>query len=86
MEPTARDAAMLALLTEQERLYIVLVCRTPEPAKAEIAEYMGLATKTVDVHSYKLYKKLEVHTRKDLYVVAVRLGLVPCACRKGPLP
>ena len=68
-------------LTERERLYIVLACRKPEPSKAEIAVAMGkISEKTVERFRCKAYEKLGVHTKVELYIKAVEMGLITCAC------
>ena len=81
--PTTQDEELLARLTEQERRYILLVCRKPEPSPAEIGVQMDISANTVDRHRCKAYKKLDVHSRLELYLEAVRLGLVRCACGRG---
>lgn len=76
----------------REREYIALVCRFPEPTVEEIAEFMGLSRNTVLTHRRKVYGKLGVHCRLDLYHRAMELGLVLCKCCKqrhggqGPVP
>ena len=67
-------------LTKRERAFILLVCRTPEPTRAEIASRWGVAEKTVETHRANVYRKLAVHSRLELYLKAVALGVVPCAC------
>lgn len=71
-----------ARLTAREREYIVLVCRFPEPTVDEIAEHMQLSRNTVLAHRAKVYRKLGVHCRLDLYHRAIDLGLVLCRCCK----
>lgn len=69
-----------ARLTGRELEYIALVCRRMEPTRAQIAQYMGCAEKTVEAHRAKVYRKLGVHTRLELLYTAVEMGLVPCPC------
>lgn len=79
-QPGARTTADAAPLTAREREYIALVCRFPEPTVHEIAEYMGLSPNTVLTHRRKVYRKLGVSCRLDLYHRAIALGLVVCRC------
>lgn len=68
------------VLTAREREYIALLCRQPEPTMAEIAEHMRLSVKTVEKHRDKAKRKLDAKTTLELYVKAIRQGLVRCAC------
>lgn len=68
------------MLTAREREYIALLCRQPEPTIAEIAEHMRLSVKTVEKHRDKAKRKLSAKTTLELYVKAIRQGLVRCAC------
>jgi len=70
-------------LTLRELQYLRLLMSMPEPTLAQIADAMHLSTKTVEKHRYKLMRKLGVKTTLELYLEAVRRGLVGCACGKG---
>ncbi|HRD54452.1 MAG TPA: helix-turn-helix transcriptional regulator [Flavobacteriales bacterium] len=78
--PHGADA--LARPTAREREYLLLLCRCPEPTLDEIAEHMGLSAKTAEKHRYKLMRKLGAHTTLELFMQAVRLGLVRCCCQR----
>ena len=67
-------------LTRREREYIVRVCRCPEPGRAELAEHMHCTEKTVEAHRANVYRKLKVHSRTELVLTSIQLGLVPCGC------
>ena len=67
-------------LTRREREYIVRVCRCPEPTRAELAAQMQCTEKTVEAHRANVYRKLKVHSRTELVLTAIALGLVPCGC------
>ena len=62
------------LLTERE----IQVLRLIASGKSgrEIAELLGIAFKTVSVHRYKIYSKLEVHKTADMVRIAIRTGLI----------
>ncbi|MBK9289037.1 MAG: response regulator transcription factor [Flavobacteriales bacterium] len=81
MEVAAATRAKRPLhLTRREREYIVRVCRCPEPTRAELAEQMQCTEKTVEAHRANVYRKLKVHSRTELVLTAIQLGLVPCGC------
>lgn len=67
-------------LTEREQEYIRYVLQPEEPTVHEIATRMDLHWKTVENHRANAYRKLDVHTRTELYHKAVKLGIVPCSC------
>lgn len=74
-------AFVLALLRDKQTEYILLACRRPEPSKARIAEQMHIAPDTVKRHCEDVYRLLDVHTKVELYIEAVRIGLVKCPCQ-----
>jgi len=68
-------------LTEQEVLYVVLVCRKPEPSKEEMGVAMGgISPRTVDRHCANVHIKWGVSTKVELYIAAVKRGVVRCPC------
>ncbi len=68
-------------LTEQERLYVVLACRKPEPSKDEMGVAMGgISPRTVDRHCANVHIKWGVGTKLELFIAAVKRGVVTCPC------
>lgn len=47
----------------------------------EIGERLGLSPRTVEVHLHKVYRKLQVKSRTEAVVVAMRDGMIPMAPR-----
>jgi DNA-binding NarL/FixJ family response regulator len=43
---------------------------------AEIAAALGITTGTAKLHVYRIFKKVEVHSRRELCGYALRVGLV----------
>jgi len=60
-------------LSEKEREFLSWVCT--ELSYKEIAEKMFISNRTVEDYRDAVYKKLNVHTRKELVLYAVRNGL-----------
>jgi DNA-binding NarL/FixJ family response regulator len=50
---------------------VVLGART-----AEAARLLGISNKTVETHLDNIYRKLEIHSRRELAGQALRLGIV----------
>ena len=73
---------LLAALTTREREYIIVRCGLPEPKRAQMADTMHLAVKSLDDHQRKVYEKLDVATTRELVYMAQYIGLVPCDCER----
>ena len=71
-------------LTDREHEYVVLVCRSEEPTRAQIAQLMDCKENTVESHRANVYRKWNVHSRTELLYKAVKLGMVKCPCGRGP--
>ena len=41
---------------------------------------MHCSEKTVETHRHDVYRKLKVHSRTELVLTAIQLGLVQCPC------
>lgn len=68
------------VFTVRELQVCRLICRADEPALKALPSVLGLSEKTVQTHLYKLYRKLEVHSRTGLLLKAIAMGLIPCPC------
>lgn len=64
----------LSLLSSRETEVLRLVARGM--SKKEIGDMLKLSVKTVEVHTYKLMKKLQIHDRVQLARFAIREGMV----------
>ena len=60
-------------LTNQERRILVLV--TQGQRNAEIADHLGISTRTVENHLYRLFDKLGVSSRTEAALYAFHSGL-----------
>ena len=69
------DPIQIAALTARERQVLQLV--VDGCSSAEIADALGIATRTVQAHLATAMKKTNTHTRTQLAVHALRSGLVP---------
>jgi DNA-binding CsgD family transcriptional regulator len=70
-------------INDRDREYLRLLFTVPEPTPAQIADAMHRSVKTVEKRRYKIMRKLGAKTTFELYLAAVRLGLVECACGKA---
>ena len=70
-------------LTERELAVLRLMCDPNCYLEKAMPEILGMKPKTFETHRYNLYKALKVRSRPQLYIAAVRYGLVPCPCGKG---
>ena len=61
-------------LTPRQRQVLVLAARGA--THKEIARRLGITSKTARNHLANLYQNLEVHTRAEAAICAVRLGLI----------
>ena len=82
-EGSAPAAHKGAHLTKRELQVLRLMCDRNCYLEKVMPEMLGLDPKTFETHRYNLYNKLKVHSRQELYITAVRYGLVPCPCGKG---
>ena len=64
---------MIALTTRQRQ---VLVLAAGGATHKEIARRLGVTSKTARNHLANLYQNLDVHSRAEAAVCAVRLGLI----------
>ncbi len=62
-------------LTHREQEVLELIAQGL--AKKQIASAMGVSIKTIESHTSKLMKKLDIHDRVELTRFAIREGLVP---------
>lgn len=67
---TASDDALMAALTERERMALRLLCEGR--SNAQIGHALGIAEKTVRNHVSNLYRKLGVRSRAEAIVLAHR--------------
>ena len=72
-----------AHLTKRELEVLRLLCDRKCYLEKVMPEMLGMKPKTFETHRYNLYKALNVHSRQELYIAAVRYGLVPCLCGKA---
>lgn len=70
-------------INDRDREYLRLLFTVPEPTPAQIADAMHRSVKTVEKRRYKIMRKLGATTTFELYLAAVRLGLVECGCGKA---
>ncbi|MBK8226543.1 MAG: response regulator transcription factor [Flavobacteriales bacterium] len=70
-------------INDRDREYLRLLLTVPEPTPAQIADAMHRSVKTVEKRRYKVMRKLGAKTTLELYLAAVRRGLVECGCGKG---
>lgn len=80
MRPTTPRVPRPLSLTKRQCELIVRVCRCPEPTKPQLAVQMHCSEKTVETHRHDVYRKLKVHSRTELVLTAIQLGLVQCPC------
>jgi len=62
------------LLSDRERQILRLVAEGQTSAK--IAEQLGIAASTVNVHRRNIMRKLDIHTAVDLTRYAINMGLI----------
>ena len=61
------------LLTPRERLVLKMIAEGKSNRK--IAEELGISTKTIDTHRWRLMKKLAIHDQTTLVKYALRKGI-----------
>lgn len=71
-QPSSKD--LLSDLTEREREVLALIAGGD--TNARIAEILHISMGTVKNHSKSIYQKLNVHTRVEAVLVALKHGLV----------
>jgi DNA-binding NarL/FixJ family response regulator len=62
-------------LSTRERQVLQLIAEGK--TNRQIAEVLGLATKTIDTHRTRLMRKLNIHDQTSLVKFAIRRGIVP---------
>ncbi len=67
------NTAITSTLTENERLYLQLICK--EYTNKEIAEQMQLSERTIDGYRDKLFVKTQVKNRIGLVLFALKNGV-----------
>lgn len=70
VERFVQETPGLHLLTAQERTILRLIAQ--EKTSKEIAQAMGVSSKTVDAHRSNICRKLEIHGQHVLSKFAVR--------------
>ncbi len=74
MQNTSKPSTNLGQLSEKEETFLILACT--DMTYAEIAEKMFLSPKTIEGYRDALCKKLQLNTRVQLALYAVKVGLV----------
>lgn len=69
-------------INDRDLEYLRILLTVPEPTPAQIADAMHRSVKTVEKRRYKIMRKLGAKTNLELYLAAVRRGLVECGCGK----
>ena len=73
---------MVPFLTEREDQVLRLMCDERCLLEKVMPDLLGITYKTFHTHREHLYQKMGVHSRFELFMKAVRLGLIECtACR-----
>jgi LuxR family maltose regulon positive regulatory protein len=79
----ASETEELEALTDRE--YEVLALMGQRLSNKEIAQHLTISPHTVKKHASNIYQKLDVSSRRQASVRAVKLGLLPAPDAGGPL-
>jgi len=61
-------------LTDRERQVVRAVVLSSRTADA--ARMLGISVKTIEAHLYHIYRKLDIHNRRELAGQAIRLAII----------
>jgi two-component system, NarL family, invasion response regulator UvrY len=65
-----------AEITEREKVFLQLICKSDEYTYEQIADIMNLSKRTIDGYRESLFEKCEVRSKTGLVLFAIKHGLV----------